>query len=276
VRLSRFALFLCSFVLAGAVLGGVGCGARRSLPPTRETPVVLPSAGDLLARIESQRTQVRSLRTIADSEIRGSERPIRASEVLLVEPPRRLRIEVLSIFGIAWILATDGEVLDVYSRQDDTIYRGTPTPELIAEFLPLPLALHELTELLLGRPPERDVVQAGTVAWESETGLLRLTVQLSGGGTETLWFDGTTGLLVRCEERASNGALRFDLRIKAYRDVRGVLLASDLTIVGPGGARVRLAYGRSELNPILSADLFRLRHVFAASEVPLGRPGDLP
>jgi len=219
---------------------------------------------------------VRGLRTIADSEIRGSEGPIRASEVLLVEPPSRLRIEVLSIFGIAWILATDGEVLDVYSRENDTVYRGTPTPELIADFLPLPLTLGELTELLLGRPPQREVVEAGRVAWEPETGLFRLAVRLDGGSTQTIWFSGRTGLLMRCEERTPDGTLRFDLQIKAHRDIQGVLLGSDLTIIGPGGARVRLSYGRSELNPVLSADLFRLRHVFAATEVPLGRPGDLP
>jgi len=91
-----------------------------------------------------------------------------------------------------------------------------------------------------------------------------------------MWFNGAAGLLVRCEERASDGALRFDLRIKAYREVSAALLGSDITIVGPGGAHVRLAYARSELNPMLSADLFRLRHVFAASEVPLGTPDDLP
>jgi len=135
------------------VLGWVGCGARRALPRISEVPSGLPSAGELLARVEHERTRLRGLRTVADSEISGSEGPIRASEVLLVEPPARLRIEVLSIFGIAWILATDGEVLDIYSREDDTIYRGTPTPELIAHYLPVPLALDEITELLLaGRP----------------------------------------------------------------------------------------------------------------------------
>jgi len=276
VGLSRPGLILLGFVLVGEVLGWVGCGARRALPRISEVPSGLPSAGELLARVEHERTRLRGLRTVADSEISGSEGPIRASEVLLVEPPARLRIEVLSIFGIAWILATDGEVLDIYSREDDTIYRGTPTPELIAHYLPVPLALDEITELLLGRPPKRDVAEAGAVAWEPETGLLRLTIGLRGGGTETMWFNGAAGLLVRCEERASDGALRFDLRIKAYREVSAALLGSDITIVGPGGAHVRLAYARSELNPMLSADLFRLRHVFAASEVPLGTPDDLP
>jgi hypothetical protein len=167
-------------------------------------------------------------------------------------------------------------VLDVYSHDDNTIYRGTPTAELIAQYLPLPLTLREITELLLGRPPERDVVQAGGVAWEPETGLVRLTLWLRGGGAETVWFDGVAGLLMRCEERGPNGEIRFDLRIKAYREVRGALLGSDLTIAGPGGAQVRLAYARSELNPTLSPDLFRLRHVFAASEVPLDAQGDPP
>ena len=82
-------------------------------------------------------------------------------------------------------------MLDIYSREDDTIYRGRPTPALIAQYLPLPLTLHELTELLLGRPPERTVVKAEGVAWERETGLVRVTLRLQGGGTETIWFDST-------------------------------------------------------------------------------------
>jgi len=273
---NRPALILLGFALVGAAVGGGGCRARRLLPPPVVAPLVLPSAEELLARLDRERKRLSGLRTLADTEITGSEGEVRASEVLLVEPPMRLRIEVLSMFGVAWILATDGEVLDVYSREDDTIYRGRPTPELIADYLPVPLALHELTELLLGRPPPRDVVEHGGVAWEPETGFVRLTLRLQGGGTETIWFDGATGLLMRCEDRGLDGELRFDLRIKAYRDVSGELLSSDLTIAGPGAVHVRLAYARSQLNPVLSDDLFRLTHVLGAAEMPLDRPGGLP
>jgi hypothetical protein len=226
--------------------------------------------------LASDRERLRGLRTLADIDLTSADGRIRASQVLVVEPPRRLRIELLSTFGVVWILATDGQGLDGYSREDDTVYRGTLRPGLLPHYLPIPLALDDLTELLLGRPPPRDVESAETVAWEPETGLVRLELRLKGGGIQTIWFDGSTGLLRRCEERQAEGTVLFDLRIRAYRDIGKTALGSDLTIVAPHGVRVQLGYARSELNPALPDDLFRLPHVLGASEVDLDARANLP
>lgn len=209
------------------------------------------------------------MRALADSEIVGPDGRFRSSEVLLVEPPDRLRIEVLSAFGVVWILATNGQVLDVYSRQEETVYRGRPIPNIIDDYLPVPLALEDLTELLLGRPPSRPVLQDEGVAWEDETGLVRLVLRLQNRATQTLWFDSRSGLLMRCEERDADDGLRYDLRIKAYRPVDGAMLPSDLTIVTPSSVRVRLGYANYQLNPELSPTLFRLPYIVGAREEPL-------
>jgi hypothetical protein len=257
--------------LLGVLLAGIaGCGGHRAAPRVREAPPVLPSADELLARLEHHRARLTGLRTIADSELSGPDGQFKASEILVVQPPDRLRIEVLSMFGVVWILATDGEVLDIYSRDEETVYRGRPTPSLIADYLPVPLALHELTELLLGRPPPRRVDHVKGVAWEPESGLIRLTLRLVGGSTQTVWFDGISALLMRCEERSPSGGLLFDLRIKAYREVGDMLVGSDITIVTGGGVQVRLAYAKPELNPTIPVDLFRLPRVTGAREVRLG------
>jgi outer membrane lipoprotein-sorting protein len=248
----------------------VGCGPLRKSPATgAPVPAALPTAAQLQGVLEATRQRVGGLRTLADSEIEGPEGRFRASEVLLIEPPNRLRIEVLSTFGVAWILATDGEVLDVYSRQDQTVYRGRPTRDLIDYYLPVPLALEELTELLLGRPPRRDVVRAEDVAWEPATGLVRLPLRLKDGGRQTVWFDGRSGVLRRCEERDVRDNLRFDLRVGTYRQIDGMLLAADLTIVSPLGVRVRLQYANSEINPEIAPRLFRIPHVAGTREAEL-------
>jgi hypothetical protein len=226
--------------------------------------------------LAGERERLRGLRTLADIDLASPEGRIRGSQVLVVEPPKRLRIELLSTFGVVWILATDGQGFDVYSREDDTVYRGTLRPGLLPHYLPIPLALDELTELLLGRPPPRDVESVEAVAWEPETGLVRLELQLDGGGTQTVWFDGSTGLLRRCEERQAGGAVRFDLRITAYRDFGETAVGSALTIVAPHGVRVQLSYARSELNPAVPDDIFRLPHILGASEVDLDARANLP
>ncbi len=228
----------------------------------------MPPAGELLGRLAADRRRIRGLRTLADSEIDGPEGRLRSSEVLLVEPPARLRIEVLSTFGVAWVLATDGQALDVYSRQEETVYRGAPTRDLADHYLPVPLALADLTELLLGRPPSRAVAAVEPVSWEPETGLMRLVLRLQGGGLQTLWFDGAR-LLRRAEERGWGDALRYDLRINAHRLVGSLLLPSDLTIRAPSAVQVRLAYANSDVNPDLDPDLFRIPFVVGAREVRL-------
>jgi hypothetical protein len=267
-RLSRVATGL-----AVAALVGAGCSTRvLNAPPGVQPPETLPTAAELQERIATERTRLQSLRTLADSEINGPDGRFRASQVVLVAPPDRLRIEVLSTFGVAWILATDGKVLDVYSRQEETVYRGKPTRSLIEYYLPVPLALADLTELLLGRPPPRAVVQADDVAWEPETGLVRLTVRLKDRGRQTTWFDGHTGLVSRCEERDAADALLFDMRVGGYRNVGNGLVASDITVLSPEGVQVRLAYSHSELNPNLPSNLFRIPFVIGARETPLEPP----
>jgi outer membrane lipoprotein-sorting protein len=256
-----------------AVLVALAGCATLQKPPATGAPAALPTAAQLQGVLEATRQRVRGLRTLADSEIEGPEGRFRASEVLLIEPPHRLRIEVLSTFGVAWILATDGEVLDVYSRQDQTVYRGRPTRDLIDYYLPVPLALEELTELLLGRPPRRDVVRTETVSWEPATGLVRLPLRLQDGGRQTVWFDGRSGVLKRCEERDVRDNLRFDLRVGVYRQIRGEQDPADLTIVSPLGVRVRLQYANTELNPEIPPRLFRIPHVAGTREAQLDAGG---
>jgi outer membrane lipoprotein-sorting protein len=253
--------------------GGLGaCSTRVLRAPRAEAPPVLPTAAELEGRIALERKRLQSLRTLADSEISGPDGRFRASEVVLVAPPDRLRIEVLSTFGVSWILATDGEVLDVYSRQEETVYRGRPSRSLIEYYLPVPLALADLTELLLGRPPPRAAAEADGVAWEPETGLVRFGLRLRDRGRQTTWFDGRTGLVSRCEERDAHDALVFDMRVGGYRNVGRGLVASDITIRSPDGVQVRLAYGNTELNPNLPASLFRIPFVIGARETPLEPP----
>jgi hypothetical protein len=266
---------LVGIATLGAVMSGVGCRPPRVALPAVSPAPELPTASDLLGRLEYERTRLRGLRTLADSELSGPDGHFRASEVLLVEPPTRLRIEVLSMFGVAWVLATDGKYLAIYSREEGTVYRGEPSPALLADYLPVPLELPELTELLLGRPPRREIIEPRDVAWEPETGLIRLPLLIEGGGTTTVWFDGASGLLMRCEEIDADGRLRFDLRIKAYRDVDGMLLGSDISILALDGVQIRLAYAKAELNPTLAPDLFRLQNVVGAREVRLGTRGHL-
>ena len=256
-------------ILAG---GLVACTTRAVPVPRVEALPVLPTAAELQARIASERMRLQSLRTLADSEVSGPDGRFRASEVVLVAPPDRLRIEVLSTFGVAWILATDGKVLDVYSRQEETVYRGSPSRSLIEYYLPVPLALADLTELLLGRPPPRSTARADGVAWEPETGLVRLSMRLRDRGRQTTWFDGRTGLVSRCEERDVNDILLFDMRVGGYRNVGSGLVASDITILSPEGVQVRLAYTNSQLNPDLPASLFQIPFVIGARETRLEPP----
>ena len=263
--------------VATAVLGlASGCRATRTPVPFAQPSPALPDSGVLLARVTSERRQIRGLRVLADSEIESPDGRFRSSEVLLVEPPARLRIEVLSTFGVAWVLATDGDTLDVYSRQEETVYRGRPTRDLADHYLPVPLPLADLTELLLGRPPRRAVSAVEPVAWEAETGLMRVVLHLQGGGLQTLWFDGRTRLLRRCEERTWGDALRYDLRIDAHRQVGDLLIPSDITILAPTAVQVRLGYANCEINPTLAPDLFRIPFVVGAREVRLDDPPPTP
>ena len=170
-------------------------------------------------------------------------------EALLVRRPDDVRMDVLSPFGLALAVGTDGTLLWAYPAGEGTRYEGPATPANIARFLGTSGSVRDLVDILLGLPPARTPTAPAEL--HVAGGTYELVVPFAEG-VERSRFAGDTLELAGAEEtRADGDALR--VAFSDYRD--GFPHAIEVASSGRN-AHATLVYDAVELNPALDATLF--------------------
>ena len=248
----------------GAVLLALacaGCGLFNRLadhlPPT--------TAEDLLHSLASRRVALQSLR--ARARVRNGLASLWVHEAVIVQRPRSLRIDVLSPFGLAMALGTDGAVLWAYPPQDGVRYEGPASPANLARVLGAAIAVDDLIDVLCGLPPARTAVGAPTL--DTTPGReYRLTLPLADG-MQRLWFRGDPLLLVRAEEaRADQPALQV-----AFTEHEDGFPRIIEVLVPATGATVTLRYDQIEANATVDPTVFAPPPAPTVRPLPTGAPG---
>jgi hypothetical protein len=235
----------CSRAWALVALVLAGCSVARRGPQ----PIVGgASAQALLAGLEARREAVTSLR--ARARLKAGLAGMWTRQAVLVQRPGEVRMDVLSPFGLALAVGARRDLLWAYSPSDQVRYEGEASPLNLARFLGAPVSVPDLVDILMGLPPARTAVASPTTQRDAEQRIV-VTVPLEGG-MQRLWFDPTTGELVRAEERRGD-VLTFTLAFDDYREGFPHALDVASPIVG---ASARLAYDEVERNPVLDPTLF--------------------
>lgn len=159
MRLARRA-----FAIVVGTLLLVGCGR----PPRPTYPIEDPDRA--LRLLTSMRRTLFGLQAEARVEQRGSEGRIRGTVLLMVVSPASVRFDVLTQFGPAATLTSDGETFELLDQREGTFLEGPACPSNIARFLGVALAPADVTRLLLGDAPvfesatkEIEVIRGGYV-----------------------------------------------------------------------------------------------------------------
>jgi hypothetical protein len=217
----------------------------------RPTPPGLPAgttAEGLLAGLEARRSQVQSLR--ARVKFRSGMAGVWASQAVLVQRPAGVRIDVLSPFGLALALGTDGESLWVYPPQERLRYEGTATPENLQRFFGAPVRLDDLVDVLLGLPPYREPTSPPRLVPLGD-GVGRVVVPFEAG-EQRLDFSGSPLRVTRADElRLGRLALRID-----FGSYEGGF-PRELDVSSPDGAAARVRYVSVEPNVAIDQAVFQ-------------------
>jgi outer membrane lipoprotein-sorting protein len=249
---SRF-LFVAIAVL---ILGG--CVSLRVGP---EEPAVEPPASvspdALLSAIDERSAAVQTFRALAQMHYVGSTDTLAVKEVVAVERPNRLRIEMMSAFGVALQIASDGSRLCAYHRGDRTFYRGRATAANLSRFTRLDLELGDVVDLLIGLPPHREWRGRPSIAFERPEGYWRVETLLSDGGSLAVWFDPDSLLPVRATESSATGAVRYTAKYGRYSVISGVAMPAAVRFEVPEQeTKIDLRYSEVSVNADLAAGLF--------------------
>ena len=254
-RSSRSPWWLVALVLVTA------CGPFRwpALRPARETTVA-----ELVAGIEARRESVTSLR--ARMRLRSGLARMWVRQAVLVQRPSAIRIDVLSPFGLALALGTEGRTLWAFPPQQGIRYEGPASSASLGRLLGTPLDVSELVDVLLGVPPARQATAPPTLERQAAEYVLTTPYR---GGAQVVRFAADTLDMTRIEEHR-DGAAPIHVTFGDYEDG----FARTLDLVAEGGARASIAFDEVERNAPIDPAAFA--PPTAQRVLPLERAGAAP
>jgi hypothetical protein len=253
--------------VAVAIALAFALSACRTPGALRPLPAGDPRPGLLLDRFERLALERRSLRGRARIDVEGaSGLQLFGRQVLVVERPARLRVEVLGLFDQALaVLTTDGDHFELFRSADLSFEEGPLRPEILWEEVRIALRPEEAIGLLLGAPlPEPGLVPVR--AEGSQDGSVRVSLAAPGGAERCrLGFD-ADGRLLRVEVLAEDGEVEWKAAFGDYAPLGGVPFAHAITLyVARGETRAEIRLRDVELNPALPVGIFSIRPARSAA-----------
>ncbi len=248
-----------------ALLALTGCAAiSPGIPLSADDP--RPQA--LLDAWERSGLERRALRGRARLSVDGEDGGvrIRAKQIVLLERPAQLRVEVLGLFSqTAAVLVTDGEHYQFFNLGDGSRYAGAVTPTLLWQFAHLALTPREVADVLLGGLPP-DEALTPLRALELAEGRVRVDLTDERGAVRRGATFDAEGRLVELEVRGEGGSVAWRARYSHYAPIDGTPFAHTIELyVAVGGTRAEIELRDVELNPVVSPDMFRLEPPGAGS-----------
>lgn len=254
-RTRAFAAPALALLLAFA-FACAGARAPRATPlaPADTRPGALL---DALAQTGAAR---RSLRGVARLAVEGPAGGGRARQILLLERPARLRVEILGLLDqrVA-VLTTDGVHYRLYRAEDGSLTGGPVHDALLWEVAGLAVTPEQAVQILLGAPePPPGARLAGGA--ELADGRVRLDLRVPDRpGTTRLEFD-PAGRLIGWARLGAGGEALQEARFGDYRALGGDAFPFTIELADrTTGAEARVHFASVELDPVLAPELFELR-----------------
>jgi hypothetical protein len=243
-------------LVACAVLAG--CGTLR---PRAPGPAAVPTdAGSLLASLDRTAAERHGLRAMVRMAIDGPGGSTRSTQVLALEVPAKLRVEILGLLNQAVaVLATDGREFELFRAEDRSVRRGPVYDGLLWEVAKVDLSPEQATSVLLGAPRPSPGLHFSSSEAVAGGGTRLDFADSLGAVRERFDFD-PSGQLSQVESLEIGGRVRWEAHYGDLRAVGSQFFPYTLRLVFPdAGSRVAIEFKNVELNPVFPPETFVLR-----------------
>lgn len=170
----------CACLLAALATGG--CARPVAAPPSSP-----PNADAALARMHASFACGNAVQANGKLDHYGIEGRVRGELMLFAARPDRLRMDIVSPFGVTVAtLTTDGDRFSLADLRDKRFYVGPASACNIARLTSVPVPGHVLVELLRGEAPVlKHAPQQATMTWDTH-GYWVLTIPSTRGASEVI------------------------------------------------------------------------------------------
>jgi len=254
---SAIARRISTIVLSAALVMISGCASFQAPVENKlAAPVGKIDVTSLTSAMAERDRSLESLQTSAVMEFTSGADHVKAREDIIVRRPGSLRVEAMSPFGVALIVAAQDSRLQIFEPSKNTLMRGTADAATLARFARIPMAPRDAVGLLMGIVPEAQTTSPPQSVG-TEGSMTILTYAEAGGVRRELGFQ--DGQLAMVRKRTPDGAVNFEIRYADYRDIGGVMFAYKVNADFPVAAtRVSFLYKRPIVNGKIADSMFTL------------------
>jgi outer membrane lipoprotein-sorting protein len=213
-------------VLAMPVLFSACFWITWNAPPEPETPIPgfdadkfqVQKLTDSLAQREKS---LDSMQTHAVMEYTAGGQHLKAKEEIVAQRPNNLRVEALSPFGVALLLAAQGTDLAIFEPGQNRFMRGAATAETLNKYVRIPMAPADAVGLLMGLAPHDFALDTPPASVTKEGDMTVATYADASSTRDQLGFQG--GNLAMVRRIGADGRVVYEVRYSDYHDIGGVM-----------------------------------------------------
>lgn len=241
-------------VVGAALAIGTACATAR---PPLAVPLDPHDArvAAALAQLQRDAETRRGLRGVARVALEGPAGAGRAKQVIALERPSRLRVEVLGLFDqTVALLVTDGARYRLVRERE--VDAGAVHGALLYETTGLAVAPEEAVDVLLATPGARARATVESAAALSDGSLRVVRRRPDSAVREELAFDAASRLR-RWTLASSGDAPLLEARFADYRPLGATAFPREVELIDHrSGASARVVWSSLELDPRLPDGLF--------------------
>jgi len=229
----------------------------------------------MIAALVERDKRLASMQTPAVMEYRAGDQHVKAKEEIVVRRPDNLRVEALSPFGVALLLAAQGSQLAIFEPDKNRFMRGQATADTIYRYVRIPMAPADAVGLLMGLAPPAFALNASADSVSNQGGMMVASYGNLASGPRELGF--SAGNLAMVRETAGDGRVNYEVRYTDYHDIGGVMFPYVVDANFPAaGSHVTFHYLRPIVNGDIPDSTFVLIPAPGATLINLGRGAGRP
>ena len=240
-----------------------GCFVVRT-PPIPEPPTPISGqdeikfqAQNMIAALVERDRRLASVQSPAVMEYTAGDQHVKAKEEIVAKRADKLRVEAMSPFGVALLLAAQGSDLSIFEPGKNRFMRGRADSDTLYKYVRIPMAPTDAVGLLMGLAPPAFELGNSPDSVSKDGAMIVATFGNTASGTRQLGFSDSNLAMVR--ETGADGRVNYEVRYSDYHDIGGVMFPYAVDATFPAaGSHVTFHYLRPIVNGVIPDSTFVL------------------